>query len=244
MSKQEIVERAEPAPVADAFVAMIERAAANPAVDVEKLERLLAMRERMEARAAERAFAEAMAEMQPQLPTISADAQIVHNNKIISQYARWEDINEIIRPILARHGFALDFSTASIDGGIAVTAHLSHRTGYSKSATVPLPIDMSGAKNSIQGIGSSITYGKRYSAGLVLNLTSRAPGDADDDGKAAGLGIVITPEQVETLRAEIVETGADLAAFLKYFRVERLEDLPASQFDRARAALEKKKAAK
>jgi hypothetical protein len=40
----------------DETLSMIERAALNPAVDVEKLERLMAMKERIEARNAETAF--------------------------------------------------------------------------------------------------------------------------------------------------------------------------------------------
>lgn len=244
--KQEIVEHAASVVSADAgsIMQVISRAASDPNTDVDKLERLLGMYERITAREAQAAYTAALADMQPKLPTIDANSKIVHNNKVISQYAKWEDINDVIKPILAEHGFALDFSANETPKGISITAHLTHRAGYGKDATVPLPIDTSGAKNPVQGIGSSISYGKRYAAGLVLNLTSRAPDEKDDDGKSARDSMTISDEQSEALRAKIVETGADLPKFLAFFGIEKLADLPRAKFDAASRLLEQKAAAK
>lgn len=231
-----------------AFVQMVERAATNPNVDVDKLSRLLDMRERIEAREAKRLFTDAFAAMQAELPTIDANGRIVHGEgdraKIIAQYARWEDINDVIKPILARHGFTLDFASAERQGGgLTMTAYLTHKAGHTKEAFVPVPLDTSGAKNNVQAVGSSIAYGKRYSAGLVLNFTSRAPTDRDDDGKAAGAGETITEEQEKSLQAAIIEVDADLPKFLKYLGVEKLADLPAAKFKGAMDALTAKQRA-
>jgi len=64
----------------------------------------------------------------------------------------------------------------------------------------------------------------------------------DDDGKAAGIGETITDDQVNTLRDLIEEVGADLPKFCAYLRVEALADLRQSDFKRAAAALEAKRA--
>jgi hypothetical protein len=58
-----------------------------------------------------------------------------------------------------------------------------HRGGHSEEATKFYPADTSGSKNAIQAIGSSISYGKRYTASALLNLTSRKE---DDDGAKGG----------------------------------------------------------
>ena len=99
-----------------------------------------------------------------------------------STYALWEDINEAIKPVIARSGFGLRFRIGQEHNTIVVTAILSHCGGHAEETTMRLPVDLSGGKNPVQAIGSSTSYGKRYTASALLNLTSRGE---DDDGKAA-----------------------------------------------------------
>lgn len=163
---------------------VISRAATDPSTDVDKLDRLLAMYERISDREAKAAYADALALMQPELPEIVERGGIKNANKEVqSTYALWEDINREIKPILAKHGFALSFRVERIDGLVSVTGVLEHRAGHRESTTLSLPVDSSGSKNAVQAVGSSTSYGQRYTAKLLLNLTSRG---ADDDGKAAG----------------------------------------------------------
>lgn len=177
------------APVEGATIAnLIERVATNPNASIETLERLLNMQERVQATRAEVAFNAALAEMQPKLPVIEERGAIKNGQKVVqSTYALWEDINEAIRPVLAEYGFALTFRVERSDGMVSVTGVLSHRDGHKTETTLPLPVDSSGSKNAVQAIGSSTSYGQRYTAKLLLNLTSRGE---DDDGASAGLGEV------------------------------------------------------
>ena len=175
-----------PAEVADygsSLLTIIERAARDPSVDIDKMERLLDMQERVQARDAEIAFSSAFAEMQPELPAINMRGQIIHKGSLISEYAEWSDISKVITPVLSAHGFSLSFKPTELDKKVAVTAILRHRSGFSDSATLPLPTDTSGAKNAVQAIGSTLSYGKRYAAILILNI--RVEGE-DDDGAASG----------------------------------------------------------
>ena len=57
-----------------AFLAMIERAARDPSIDVDKLDRLLQMRERENARVAEQAFNAALADAQTEMNPVAAVA--------------------------------------------------------------------------------------------------------------------------------------------------------------------------
>lgn len=244
-----------------AIVQMIERAAANPAVDIEKMERLLLMQERVMDRRAKAAFDSALAIMQPTLPQVDRNGRIVVFSKAdrdkaggpkptdtpqqSTPYALWEDINAAIGPHLAEHGFALSFRTGQAqDGKITVTGVLSHKEGHREETTITLMHDSSGSKNSVQAVGSSISYGKRYTAGLLLNITSRAPGDADDDGVKAGAPATITGEQASELLTIAAEVNADLAKFLAYMKVNDIDELPASRFEAARTALEAKRGRK
>jgi hypothetical protein len=230
--------------MAASIFAVIERAARDPTIDMDKFERLIAMQERIEARNAKIAYVEAFADMQPDLPTIDANGNITHNGRPISKYARWEDINEVIKPILAKHGFALDFGSAQDDRSMAITAILTHRKGHSKDATLRLPFDTSGGKTGVHSIGSTMSYGQRYTARLVLNFVSRAPQDRDDDGKGSLDNGTIGEAQIAELQRKIIDTDSDLPIFMKYFGIVDLADLPASKFDIAVRALNKKAADK
>jgi hypothetical protein len=159
------------------LLSVISRAASDPQTDVEKLERLMAMYERIEAKRAETAFSDALAEMQDELPSIGERGSAAGRYT----YALWEDINAAIKPVLKRHGFALSFRTDFADG-IAVTGVLSHSGGHKIETTIKLPPDTSGNKPAVQAVASSVSYGKRYAAGALLNLTSHGE---DDDAFAA-----------------------------------------------------------
>lgn len=240
-----------PAPVpavseSAAIIQVIERAAMNPNVDIDKMERLLQMQERIMERQAKASYMAALAEMQPDLPEIPENGKGHGNIK----YALWEDINELIKPVLGEHGFSLSFRTGQADGKIIVTGVLSHRDGHSEETTMHLPTDTSGSKNAVQAVGSSTSYGKRYTAQALLNLTSR--GD-DDDGKAAGSKpdseATITEAQVKIIQ-ELIEQGKLATdAFCKRWKIQSVTDVKAKSYNevvhslRARIAAIKEKEA-
>lgn len=241
----DIVPRVETTSVsgtAASLIQMIERVALTPEIDIDRMDKLLTFLERIKASEAEAAFTGDFAAMQPDLPSIDANGSIVHNNKLIAAYAKWEDINDIIKPVLTKHRFVLSFASEQDEKGLTITAILKHSAGHKETATLRLPLDTSGAKNAVQAIGSTVSYGKRYSAGLVLNLTSRAPTDADDDGKRAGNGESVTDEQAAEIRKALKDADADEAAFLAWMKAESVESIPAAHFKRAMHGLNQRKA--
>jgi len=215
-----------------AIIQVIERAAMNPNVDIDKMERLLQMQERIMERQARAAYMSALADMQPDLPEIPENGKGHGNIK----YALWEDINELIKPVLGRHGFSLSFRTGQTDGKIIVTGVLSHREGHSEETTMHLPTDTSGSKNAVQAVGSSTSYGKRYVAQALLNLTSR--GD-DDDGRNAGVRL-ITADQRKELQNLIEAANGDVATFCEWAKIDSLAAMPEGKFAKAKQALEAK----
>ncbi len=178
---------------------IIQQVAMSPAADIDKMERLMAMHERFQAQQAKQQYDEALAQMQEELPVIGERGGIKDKNgRIQSTYALWEDINEMIKPVLAKHGFALSFRTPRNEKGIEVEGVLSHRAGHRETTSLLLPADVSGNKNGVQAVASSVSYGKRYTAGALLNFTTTGE---DDDGN----GTVVTPRVTSVQAAQLAE---------------------------------------
>ena len=233
MSNVAKVERQELATTSEnaAMVSMFERMASDPNVDVDKLERLMQMRERAIERQAKEQFDASMSQMQPDLPTIGERGNAAGRYT----YALWEDINTAIKPILMRHGFALTFRT-DFTNGITVTGVLSHRGGHREETSITLPADKSGNKNDVQAVASSVSYGKRYTAGALLNLTSHG----EDDDAYRAVQETVNDEQLAKLNEWMEVTESDPAAFCRAFKVDSLANLPARDYQRAIAMFQAK----
>jgi hypothetical protein len=216
---------------------VISRAASDPNTDVDKLERLMALYERHMEREAHAAYTAALAEMQPLLPEIEEHGEILDKQgEVQSTYALWEDVQRAIKPILAAHGFALTFAIGKDEaaGQLTVTGKLSHRLGHVEETTIRLPLDTSGNKNTVQAYGSSTSYGMRYTAKALLNLTSRG---GDDDGQAGGTKLIGEGE-LEALQKLAERAQIDLVRFCAYLKVPGLDQLPARRYRIAERALQ------
>lgn len=195
--KQEIQVQKDNAPVpvesgSAAMMNIISRAASDASVDIDKLERLLEMKERMDAKDSELQFNSSLAQMQISIPSI-AERGVGHNIK----YATLEDILDVVRPIMHKYGFAIVFKTGNGEKTISVTGVLMHSSGHSVETSLTLPFDNSGSKNAVQAVGSAISYGKRYVLNALLNLTTR---NEDDNGFAAVPFAPLTEMQKQTIQ--------------------------------------------
>lgn len=217
----------------DSFMSIMERLAMSN-IDVAKLEKMMDLHERMLDRNARMSFASSLAEIQAEMPAITQNGEIRHNDKLISKYAKLEDINEAVKPMLRKHGFAISFRIKQADGKIEVTAILSHREGHVEETSIMLPADTSGAKNIVQAQGSSVAYGKRYTMCALLNISTR--GD-DDDAQSVD---IIDLEQAANLDNLIRSTNTDKEAFLGYFRVNDIRNIKVKDYNTALNLLNKK----
>ncbi len=212
----------------------------SQSIDVYKVHKLLEMQERIMAKNAEMAFNRAMAQMQPELPEIKHTAKIEHKGTLISTYAKYEDIDREIKPFYSKHGFSISFDSKQSEKGVIYFGTLSHVEGHSRTAEMILPADTSGAKNSLQAMGSTISYAKRYLVGMLLNLVTVGE---DDDGKSSTK--VITHEQAVEIDVLLRETSANRDKFLKDFMgVDDVRNIRAQDYQKAINALQAKKAGK
>lgn len=187
----ELVNREPVAPQETGLAAVIERLAMNPDVDVVKLEKIIELQERILRHTAQAEFEAAFADMQGDLPVITERGKIIVNGQTRSTYAKFEDIIAEVRPILQRHGFALRHENEQKDGTLKITGILSHRCGHSVRDEFLANADDSGQKNDIQQLGSTRSYGQRYTTISLLNIVTRG---ADDDGQRSQKPAVQAPE--------------------------------------------------
>lgn len=230
-----------PAPVSEtaALISMIERAAVNPSVDVEKFARLLELREKAEASFARKAFNNAVALAKGEIGPIVKDKAVdftTQKGRTNYKYEGFDTIARAVDPILNAHGLSYRFRAAQDGNKVAVTCILAHRDGYSEETTLSVAEDHSGNKNAIQAIGSAATYLQRYTLKLALGLAA----SLDDDAQSFGPGGEIDDAQLQELRQLIINTDSDLPKFLRYFRVETLDKLPAAKFESAMRMLKAK----
>lgn len=218
----------------DPVLSLIERVATDPNASIEKLERMMAMRDKLQADNARAAFAQAFAAASSEFPMIPLKGKGDKEKR----YALLKDIISGTKPVLSRHGLALSFGVESAPDRVTVTAKLMHVSGHCETTSIELPKDQSGSKNAVQAVGSSQTYGQRYAAQAILGLS--LGDDGDDDGKAAGAGDKIDADQFFQIKNLIEEANADEAKFCQFLKVANLEELPARMFANAVSALRAK----
>ena len=236
------VAKIEPAVEAGDIIQAIERAALNPAVEVEKMERLLAMQERILARNSEQAFNFALNACQAAVGRISADAT---NPQTRSNYATYAKLDRILRPIYTANGFSLSFDEGDSPKPehIRVLCYLSHTTGHTRTYHKDMPADGKGAKGGdvmtkTHASGAAQAYGMRY---LLKGIFNIAIGEEDRDGNEPVDRTVITAKQVADLEAMLTEVKADKVAFLRYICADSLETILSKNYGSVVKAIDPKR---
>ena len=166
-------------------LAVFERLATDPKMNVETLERLVQMHERAHARVAEEQFNAAMSKAQSEMRHIAADG---YNPQTKSRYASYAAIDKGLRPIYTENGFGLSFDTedSPLPAHMRVLCRVSHIAGHSRTYRVDMPADGKGAKGGdvmtlTHAAGAAMSYGMRYLVKMIFNV---AVGEDDRDGNA------------------------------------------------------------
>lgn len=95
-----------------------------------------------------------------------------------NSYVPLEEVIEQVVPLLNEHGIVLLQNVGHYEGKpLLVTTLLDAESGTTIDSAAPLILD----KETPQGVGSAITYMRRYTILSMLGLVA----DADDDAEAA-----------------------------------------------------------
>lgn len=207
-------------------------------LDPDILQRFMDLQDRYEANEARKAYADAMAKCQQEMPVIVADTP---NDQTGSSYAKLGKVVAAIAPVYSRHGFSVSFDEQVVstedaplrDGEIRIRATVMHRLGHCERFAYDLPLDTTGAKGNvnktaIHGKASSTSYARRYLTLMIFNLSI----DDDVDGNLPE-GSLLTDDDLLKLDALIDEYGLNKQAILREFGVKAWENLPAKRYDKA-----------
>lgn len=125
---------------------------------------------------------------------VAAQAEAQHANfdslnpHFRSKYASLAEVIDTLRPVMAKHGLAvLQLPGWREDRGHVLCNRVLHESGqWLEEEIVLTPV-----KTDPQGLGSAITYAKRYSLPGFFMIAS----EEDDDANAASHGPQVTPKQ-------------------------------------------------
>lgn len=240
MSNVQILEREPQLPRVLTPSDMLDRAIMQGA-DIAVLEKLMALHERWEANQARKAFDEAMAAAKAEIPVIMKNREVDFTSPKGRTHYRHEDLAEIARtvaPILGRHGLSYRFrATSNPNEPVVVTCIVSHRDGHAEEITLSAGRDDTGNKNSIQQVGSTLTYLQRMTLKAALGL---AASDDDDAQSAAGGNDFIDSDEVENINTMLASTGADKDRFLKFIGAQSVQTIRSKDYARAVDQLQRK----
>lgn len=205
---------AVPASRSDNVLAMLLEAARDPSIDADKVKTMADLGLKLQDRERETRFAQDFAAAVMDMPYISKTNQIVipakdgRPERVQGMFASFENLDRVVRPILARHNLVISFKLGSDGGGTTCVPILTHTlTGYRDVGdALRVPPDTSGSKNAAQAIGSSASYAKRYAMCAALNIVTIGE---DTDGRGYPLADDPLSDRQQRLVAEAEASHAD-----------------------------------
>ncbi len=201
------------------------------------MERLVALKERLDDKSAEREFAAAFADLQAELPRFAARGKADRYN-----YMKYEDIMAELSPLLVKHGFSVTFSSQVDAVRITQLCTVTHRNGHSRTNQYAVRMsNRTPGLNECQQDGLAGTYAKRYAVCGAFNITCETDSDGAPDVSMDGE--LIGHDRVQYLTELLAEKGADVAKFLALAGADKIENIRTGSYDvLVRALLAKKKA--
>ncbi len=187
------VEQAQPATPAT----LIEQAI-NKGLDVDKMTKLFDLQERWEARQSKKAFDEAMANLQSELPEIkkTKDGGKTKSGQLVYKYAPIESIISQTKGVIAKHGFSYAIKTEFPEGKVKSVCVVKHKAGHSEFSEMVVPVDNgTNVMSQAQVVASASTFSKRYA---FINAFGIMTGDEDNDGATEA-----DPQEIEEAKEKL-----------------------------------------
>lgn len=188
-------------------------------------------------------LAKALAKAQSQISPAIKDST---NPFFKSKYADLSSVWNSCKAPLSDNGLAVMQSLDYKDGQTFLVTTLAHESGQWVRSCIPI----NPTKNDAQGIGSAITYMRRYSLAALVGVTT----DEDDDGNAACVATAqkasqstISAIQARELQSLLEECSEEYQKQFWSFLskeakgIQKMEQLPFSMYPRIKAGIIKKK---
>jgi hypothetical protein len=168
-------------PVIDTSPTGLIALAVDKDLDIEKLHKLIEMKNANDAKVAKMEFLNALSKFQGIVPPLVKNKTADYGEgKAKYNFHQLPDIEKHIRPSLKECGLSYRWGQKEDGGNISVWLLVAHTGGHEEVGDpISGGLDNSGSKNLIQQKASTITYLRRYTLTGGLGISS---GDADDDG--------------------------------------------------------------
>jgi hypothetical protein len=156
------------------------RIAVESNADLDKLERLMVLQDKWEAKEAKRAYDMAFSAFKAEAVMILKGRKVTDGPLRGKSYAELHDVVNAVTPALSKHGLSSSWKlTMDEKDWMQVTCFLRHVNGHEESVSMGGPPDAGGAKNAIQARASTKTYLERYTLKAITGLSEQ---EDDDDG--------------------------------------------------------------
>lgn len=206
-------------------------AASDPTMDIDRVDRLLAIRDKIMAQEAEGAYAGAMSRAQANIGPIAKNQENDHTH---STYSDLSAINAVVVPMYTAQGFALSFSNrpSNIDNHIVVMCDVMHIDGHTKHYEYELPYDGVGTKGNatktaIHASASSVKYGQRYLTTMIFNIAT-----FDDDGNAGGKAKKLPANGITDETVDEIIKGLDITGKTQQDGLDYINQVSGNDYDR------------
>lgn len=195
----------------------------------------------MDDRARAREFSLAMGQFQRICPPVKPDAMRVLNKAGAKvPYATLEAIQRHITPYLTECGLSYSFTQEEDKGRVKVVCEVRHEGGHiQRYSFTAIAGSASGATPDVTNLMATKTAMRR-SIALAFAFVI---GDSEDFDEGGGSSEPVTPDQLETLRRGLEETGASEAKLLPILGVSSLDKLPAASYQIALNLIDAKRKA-
>lgn len=159
------------------------------------------------------------------------------------KYRNLEDIKEALKKIMPETSFILEQDdVVYMEGRFYIKATVSFywgkdvvsTTGYAREEESKKGMDGS------QVTGAASSYARKYAYNALFGIDDTKDADSMDNADKNAPVQNINDVQKKTLEGLIKQKAANVEAFLKHYKVEKLEDLPSNKFMQAKSALEAK----
>lgn len=149
-----------------------------------------------------------------------------NNPHFKSKYADLSSVVDATMPALNANGIAVIQPMQESETGRVVMTKFIHTSGEVLECAIPLIV----AKNDMQGMGSAITYARRYG---LMSLAGIAPEDDDGNAAAQAAPRTISADQFIALRDTAEQAGVSSDKICAAYGAPSLEQFPLEAFARA-----------
>jgi len=207
-------------PAKNNYIMLLELAVEKDA-DIGKLEKLMELKERFDRNEASKSFKRAMVEFQGNKPELKKEKKVFYNDKFQYKFMPLSVIQKAIDPILSKCGLSYRWETKEALGEINITCVVSHIDGHEERTSMTAPKDGSGNKNTIQSIGSTVSYLKRYTLKGAVGLS--ADDDTDGNEPSENKKEELTPDHKkwDAAKKSLKNKSATLTAIKKKYKLTK-----------------------